>query len=58
MNEPGVYVIRVYRRESDGLSGVVESVSSGEQRPFHTCEELWCALRELPHPRPGTSGHL
>jgi hypothetical protein len=51
MNEPGVYVVRVYRRDSAGLSGVVESVASGEQLPFHTTEELWRALRELPSPR-------
>jgi hypothetical protein len=51
MNEPGVYVVRVYRRDGAGLSGVVESVASGEQLPFHTTEELWRALRELPSPR-------
>jgi hypothetical protein len=51
MNEPGVYVVRVYRRDSAGMSGVVESVASGEQLPFHSTEELWRALHDLPSPR-------
>ena len=51
MNEPRVYVVRVYRRDSAGMSGVVESVESGEQLPFHSTEALWRALRELPSPR-------
>jgi hypothetical protein len=51
MNEPGVYVVRVYRRDSTGMSGVVESVASGEQLPFRATDELWRALRELPSPR-------
>ena len=51
MNEPGVYVVRVYRRDSVEMSGVVESVASGERLPFHTTEELWRALHELPSPR-------
>ena len=51
MEELGVYVVRVYRRDAAGLAGVVESVSSGEQAPFHTTEELWRALHDLPSPR-------
>ena len=51
MEELGVYVVRVYRRDVAGMAGVVESVASGEQSPFHTTEELWRALRELPSPR-------
>lgn len=51
MDELGVYVVRVYRRESAGMAGVVESVSSGEQLPFHTTEQLWRALYDLPSPR-------
>ncbi|HWH48762.1 MAG TPA: hypothetical protein VN664_13250 [Burkholderiales bacterium] len=51
MEELGVYVIRVYRRDAAGMAGVVESVSSGEQAPFHTTEELWRALHDLPSPR-------
>ena len=33
------------------LLGVVESVASGEQLPFHTTEQLWRALYDLPSPR-------
>jgi hypothetical protein len=51
MEELGVYVIRVYRRDAAGMAGVVESVASGEQLPFHTTEELWRALHDLPSPR-------
>jgi hypothetical protein len=51
MEELGVYVVRVYRRDAVGMAGVVESVSSGEQAPFHTIEELWRALHDLPSPR-------
>ena len=51
MEELGVYVVRVYRRDAAGMAGVVESVRSGEQAPFHTTEELWRALHDLPSPR-------
>jgi hypothetical protein len=51
MDELGVYVVRVYRRDAAGMAGVVESVSSGEQAPFHTTEQLWRALHDLPSPR-------
>ena len=51
MEELGVYVVRVYRKDSAGMTGVLESVASGEQLPFHTTEELWRALKDLPSPR-------
>lgn len=51
MDELGVYVVRVYRRDPAGMAGVVESVASGESVPFHTTEELWRALHDLPSPR-------
>jgi hypothetical protein len=51
MEELGVYVVRVYRRDAAGLAGVVESVASGEQLPFQTTEQLWRALYDLPSPR-------
>ena len=51
MEELGVYVIRVYRRDALGMAGVVESVASGEQLSFHTTEGLWRALHDLPSPR-------
>lgn len=51
MEELGVYVVRVYRKDQAGMTGVVESVASGEQSPFHTNEQLWRALYDLPSPR-------
>ena len=51
MDELGVYVIRVYRRDAAGIAGIVESVASGEQLPFQTTEQLWRALYDLPSPR-------
>lgn len=53
MDEPGVYVVRIYRKERVVMAGVVESVSSGERLPFQSVEQLWHALRDLPSPRPG-----
>ena len=51
MDELGVYVVRIYRRDPAGMAGVVESVVSGESVPFHTTDELWRALHALPSPR-------
>ncbi len=51
MEELGVYVVWVYRKDHAGMTGVVESVASGEQLPFHTTEQLWRALHDLPSPR-------
>ena len=51
MDELAVYVVRIYRRDAAGMAGVVESVASGEQLPFHTTEQLWRALYDLPTPR-------
>ena len=51
MDELAVYVVRIYRRDAAGMAGVVESVASGEQLPFHTTEQLWRALHYLPSPR-------
>lgn len=52
MGETGVYVVRVYRRDPAGMTGVVESVESGEQLPFQSTEQLWRAIQTLPSPRP------
>ena len=51
MEEMGVYVVRVYRRDAAGMAGIVESVVSGEQLPFQSTEQLWRALHDLPSPR-------
>jgi hypothetical protein len=38
------YVVRVYRQESDGVAGVIESVETGDVTPFRSSDELWNAL--------------
>jgi hypothetical protein len=48
MEELGVYAVRIHRKDQAGMTGVVESVASGEQRPFHTTEQLWRAFYNLP----------
>ena len=53
MSEGGVYVVRVYRRDSTGIAGIVESVESGEHLSFQSPEQLWRALHTLPSPRTG-----
>ena len=51
MNELGIYVVRVYRRNDLGMAGVVESVATGDQVHFQSDAELWCAIRDLPSSR-------
>ena len=53
MEPLGTYVIRVYRQDAAGMTGMVESVQSGEQQPFHRPEELWRALQHLASSRRG-----
>lgn len=38
------YVVRVYRHESDGIAGVIESVETGDTTPFRSSDELWATL--------------
>jgi hypothetical protein len=38
------YVVRVYRQESDAVTGVIESVETGEVTPFRSADELWATL--------------
>jgi hypothetical protein len=52
MGDPGVYVVRLYRRDTAGMAGVVESVESGEQLPFQSTEQLWREIQALPSPLP------
>ena len=40
------YVVRIYRRNSDNVIGIVEDVQSGRSMPFSSMEDLWNALRE------------
>jgi len=51
------YVVRVYRLEVDGATGVIESVETGDVAPFRSSEELWATVchpvsgrRSLPPP--------
>lgn len=55
MDESDVYVIRVYRRDRAGMTGLVESVGSGEHLPFRGPRELWQALSDLPTSRRAVS---
>ena len=52
MEELATYVVRVYRKDNGNMTGTVESVESGEQASFHSNEQLWRALYDLPSPRP------
>lgn len=38
------YVVRVYRQESDAVTGVIESVETGEVTPFRSADELWAIV--------------
>lgn len=53
METLGTYVIRIYRLDPAGMDGMIESVQSGEQRPFHSPDELWRALHDMPSHRRG-----
>jgi hypothetical protein len=45
------YVVRIYRHESDGIAGVIESVETGDTTPFRSSHELWGALSRPPSTR-------
>lgn len=38
------YVVRIYRRDRQTLTGLVESVDTRTSEPFHSAEELWAIL--------------
>ena len=42
------YVVRIYRRETAGVAGLIESVETGETNSFQSAAELWEALCALP----------
>ena len=56
------YLIRVYRRDADGLAGLVEDVENGRHAPFRSYPELIDVLsgrRPMRRPavaRPRTAG--
>lgn len=41
MREIRSFVVRLYRRDQQGLSGVVEDVQTGCVHTFHTADDLW-----------------
>jgi hypothetical protein len=47
VNDLEVFVVRVYRKDGDGLTGVVEQVDGGQQRSFRGAAALWRALADL-----------
>ena len=53
MDELDVYVVRVYRKGTSGVAGVIQAIRSGEQLPFQTSDQLWRALHDLPSLRYG-----
>ena len=43
------YVVRIYRHDTDGVAGIVESVETGDRASFRSASELWVTLsRPLP----------
>ncbi|MBX9965145.1 MAG: hypothetical protein K2Y35_18950 [Burkholderiales bacterium] len=51
MSELGLYVVRVYRRDPEGVAGIVEDVTTGERVRFRSADVLWQVLRALPPSR-------
>jgi hypothetical protein len=41
MTDPRSFILRIYRRESGQVSGVVEDPQTGSRRPFSSARELW-----------------
>lgn len=39
------YVLRLYRSGSTGMTGVIESVETGELKRFRSPDELWRVLQ-------------
>ena len=48
MREIGSFIVRVYRRDASGVSGVVEDVRSGNVHSFHNVLDLWLVLLARP----------
>jgi hypothetical protein len=49
MREIRSFVVRLYRRSTQGLAGVVEDVQTGCVHTFHTAEDLWQVLSAGPN---------
>lgn len=48
MSGLGLYVVRVYRRDPEGIAGIVEDVATGAQIRFRSADGLWQVIRALP----------
>jgi hypothetical protein len=44
MREIRSFVVRLYRRDGQGVAGVVEDVQTGCVHTFHTADDLWLVL--------------
>jgi hypothetical protein len=48
MREIGSFIVRIYRRDTTGISGVVEDVQTGCIHSFHSALDLWRVLEARP----------
>jgi hypothetical protein len=44
MREINTFVVRIYRRDGQGVAGVVEDVRTGCVHSFHSALDLWLVL--------------
>jgi hypothetical protein len=55
MREIRSFVVRIYRRDAHGVTGVVEDVQTGCIHSFHSALDLWLVLaartQEIPNDR-------
>jgi hypothetical protein len=52
MREIRTFVVRVYRRDARGVSGVVEDVQNSCLHNFHSAADLWAVLESRAEPVP------
>jgi hypothetical protein len=53
VHEAEVYVVRVYRRDASGVSGIVENVRQGSSQTFRGADELLDLILGDPPPDSG-----
>ena len=52
MREIRSFVVRIYRRDAQGVTGVVEDVQTGCIHSFHSALDLWLVLAARTHETP------
>ena len=52
MREIRSFVVRIYRRDTHGVSGVVEDVQTGCIHSFHSALDLWLVLESRTYETP------